>query len=99
MDDLRTRVIAVYDRYRDRLAALPAEIDKDLEPLREEAEEIESAVREKQRDFDPELPERAESDLADPDESGWLFDSRRSYAEQLTAYKNAGATAGEGAGQ
>jgi len=87
VDELRERVVTVYDRYRDRLATLAAELDKELEPLREEAEEIAEAVREKQADFDPDLPPRAESELEPPAEDDWLFDSRRDYFTQLAAYR------------
>jgi hypothetical protein len=87
LDRIRTEAAAILDRYRDRLHALAAALDLDLEPLREQADTIAADVRDKLHTFDPSLPERAQSDLEPPDESAWLFDSSRDYFDQLRAYR------------
>lgn len=89
IDRLRDQAAIVLDRHRPSLQSLAAELDADLAPLREQAEAIAADVRDKARDFDPDLPARAESEIEPPDESAWLFDSRRDYFEQLAAYRGA----------
>jgi hypothetical protein len=37
--------------------------------------------------FDPELPDRPSPEIAEVDESDWLFDSRRDYLKQMDVYK------------
>ncbi|MBK1621713.1 hypothetical protein CKO42_25655 [Lamprobacter modestohalophilus] len=88
LDGLRTEAATILNRYRPMLQTLAADLDANLEPLRQQADIIAEAVRDKARDFDPDLPPRAESDLEPPDESAWLFDSRRGYFDQLAAYAN-----------
>jgi hypothetical protein len=87
LDELRDEVAAIFDRYRPRLKALATGLDAELEPLRAQAETIAADVRDKLHTFGPDLPPRAESDLEPPDESDWLFDSRRDYLDQLAAYR------------
>ena len=41
-------------------------------------------------EFDPVLPDQYESPLALPDQFDGLFDSRRDYLTQLSAYKSRG---------
>jgi hypothetical protein len=46
-------------------------------------------VAERLTDLKPDLPPLPEGELEeDPDDEGWLFDSRRGYMEQLKHYKN-----------
>jgi hypothetical protein len=37
--------------------------------------------------FDPDLPERPKAEVAEPDETDWLFDSGRDYLTQLEYYR------------
>lgn len=89
LDHLRGQAATILDRYRPSLQALAADLDADLAEIREQAETIAADVRGKAREFNPDLPARAESDLGPPDESVWLFDSRRDYFKQLAAYRGA----------
>jgi hypothetical protein len=52
----------------------------------EELKKLQQAIREKLATLDPNLPPLPEGE-ADPDDEGWLFDSRRDYFEQLRHYK------------
>lgn len=48
---------------------------------------LQQAVREKLEALDPDLPPLPEGvPEADPDDEGWIFDSRRDYCEQLNYY-------------
>jgi hypothetical protein len=74
-------------RYHARLETLNAELQAELEPFREPIETLRQAVREMAAGFDPELPDRPSPEIAEVDESDWLFDSRRDYLEQMDVYK------------
>lgn len=87
LERVRGQAAVVFDGYRERLQALAADLDQDLEPLREQASEAARLVRGKLHSFEPDLPERAQSDLEPPDESAWLFDASRDYFDQLAAYR------------
>jgi hypothetical protein len=88
LDELRDEAAAIFDRYRPSLEPLAAALDADLEPLRAKAATIAADVRDKLHTFAPNLPPRAESELTPPDETAWLFDSRRDYLDQLAAYRD-----------
>ncbi len=47
---------------------------------------LQQAVAEKLASLEPELPPLPEG-ISNPDDDGWLFDSRRDYMEQLRHYK------------
>ena len=87
--DAKTRAEQVYDRYRQRVEQLGDDLAADLEPIQDELDELRDAVLARKEAFDCELPERPRAALQWPDESDWLFHSRRSYFEQLAAYKDA----------
>jgi len=78
---------AIVARYQERLEALDAELQAELEPFREPIETLRLTITEMAAEFDPALPDRPEPDLAEVDESDWLFDSHRDYLEQMAMYK------------
>jgi hypothetical protein len=45
------------------------------------------AIQDALEDLEPDLPPLPEPE-ANPDDEGWLFDSRRDYLEQLRHYKS-----------
>jgi hypothetical protein len=73
---------AIAEKYRERVESLQAELYTELEPLRTRIEPRE-ALTKAYEELDPELPERPEPELEEPDEEDWLFDSNREYLEQL----------------
>jgi hypothetical protein len=86
LEDIKREAAQVYDGYRERLEALSAELEEELAPLRGRLEDVRLAIQDGLGDLDPDLPPLPEPEAA-PDDVGWLFDSRRSYLEQLDYYK------------
>jgi hypothetical protein len=84
IEDVIEQIVA---RYQARLEAMDLELQAELEPFRESIERLRLAITEMAAEFAPALPDRPEPEIAEVDESGWLFDSRRDYLEQMDAYK------------
>jgi hypothetical protein len=79
---------AIYERGRETLEEVARDIDRDLEPLRERLEEVDSAIQAKLDELEPDLPDLPEAGHApDGEDEGWLFDARRDYLEQLAYFK------------
>jgi hypothetical protein len=87
-EEIKGEAEEIYERYRARLEELAGELDAELAPLDERIETLQQDVREKLEALEPELPPIPEGELEDePEDEGWLFDSRREYLEQLDYYK------------
>jgi hypothetical protein len=79
---------AIYERGRETLEEVARDMDRDLEPLRERLEEVDSAIQAKLDELEPDLPDLPEAVHApDGEDEGWLFDARRDYLEQLAFFK------------
>jgi hypothetical protein len=87
LSEMRADIEAIVSRYQERLEALNVELQAELEPFREPIETLRLAITEMAAEFAPALPDRPLPDIADLDESDWLFDSRRDYLEQMAVYK------------
>ena len=87
LDDILGRVRQVYRGYTECLGDLKEKMDAELEPLKGELEAVRHAVQLKIDQFEPDLPGRPLPSIPD-DEHDWLFDSSRSYLEQLEVYKS-----------
>jgi hypothetical protein len=74
-------------KYSNRQKALDEEFQAELKPLYEELEPLHKELVEEYETFDPLLPKRPEPEPIPPDESEWLFDSRRDYLPQLKFYQ------------
>lgn len=85
--EIRESVAGVVDTYRERIENLDGEMQAELEPFRERLGSVRRAIQIELDGFEPDLPP-----LPDPEtpqeRGGWLFDSRRSYFEQLESYKS-----------
>jgi hypothetical protein len=87
LDEIRDQVNLVAATYRQRLSALARELDGELRPHRERLAELwEHIVELAEEDFTEELPDRPEPSVTEPDESAWLYDSRRHWWDQLQRY-------------
>ena len=98
VSELRDEVTAVVKPFKPKLDKLAQELEEALAPVKERIEEFEERAQEAVNDaanlLCVDLPDRPEPDTDPSDESDWLFDSSRSYAEQLKHYrihKNGGA--------
>ena len=89
-DDLNERIQEVVDRFKPKIQKLSEEFDAEMEDLQEKADELESELEQlieftEQETIIP-LPARPVSEVIQPDESRWLYDSGRPYMEQLQFY-------------
>jgi hypothetical protein len=89
-DDLSGRIHEVVNQFEPKIRELSEEFDAEMEELQEEADELESEVQHliaftEQETIIP-LPTRPVSEVIQPDESRWLYDSGREYMEQLYFY-------------
>ena len=85
--EIQDAIEAIFSDYQDELSDLAERLDTELQPLRDQLDVIENRIDAKRDDFEPEIPERLTSDKEPPDESEWMFSSRRGYFEQLTHYR------------
>jgi hypothetical protein len=77
----------IQKKYQPRVDALNAKLEEELRPHKKQLETLRAAFVEAANNFDVELPERPAPKK--PNEKGrfWLFDSSRTYLEQLKFYR------------
>lgn len=73
-------------KYQAKLDALRAEYVAETRPLQDRATALWQAISERSGTFDPYLPARPDPECDLPCEDRWLYDSNRSYLDQLAAY-------------
>lgn len=86
----RRAVDAIAGKYEARVNALQKEMQRELRPHATKLKQLEEDFAGVIDDFDVELDDRPMPEGIAPDESAWLFDSRRVYLEQLEHYKRRG---------
>jgi len=87
IEAIRVEAEEIAERYRPRLEAIGQELDAEMSHLRERLIALRQVAEEAVGDLNGiELPE-VEPDLGTPNDDEWLFDSSRSYLEQLDYYK------------
>ncbi len=86
LEGLKVQVEEVARKYQARLEELAREMEEELAPYAAKLESLRRAVEEAVASIAPELPELPEPEAA-PEGEDWLFDSGRSYFEQLAVYK------------
>ena len=84
---IRAEAQTIYGRYQHELERLQAALEQELTPLCEALDALQGDVKGAMETFDPELPERPAAEEVCDDETLWLYDSQRTYADQLRAYK------------
>ncbi len=85
--DIAQEVRLLVAPYAAQLTQLAASLQADLAPFAERLEALADAVQEEQEAFAPALPTRATPDVDPGEDADWLFDSARSYLDQLAVYK------------
>jgi hypothetical protein len=88
LQELQKQVRVVSRKYERQAAALGKRLSRDLSKFRKPIAELQAEVAEVSDNFNPDLPERPKQALREQDEAGWLFDSSRSYRDQLMFYKS-----------
>lgn len=84
---LEKRVKLVTKKYQREAKRLNQRLAEELKPFVRPVTQLQSNVRNLQRSFRPDLPARPAQEVTEQDEADWLFDSARSYLEQLAFYK------------
>lgn len=87
LDEIKQEAIAVYQKYQDKLEQLDQQLQVELAPIKERLDAVRQAILMEINGFSPCLPDRPTSLLSPPDESAWLFDSKRTYFTQLKIYR------------
>jgi flagellar biosynthesis/type III secretory pathway protein FliH len=87
LHEVQKGVKAITKKYEKRAADLNRRLSRDLAKFRKPLEKLKSAVAQASDSFDPDLPERPAQAQSAQDEAAWLFDSSRSYLDQLDFYK------------
>jgi hypothetical protein len=85
---IQTDTQAIYARFTQELEAIKRRLESELAPYAEALEVLRCEVLAAQDAFAPDVPDRPQPQVWPPEESTWLFDSQRTYAEQLRAYKS-----------
>jgi hypothetical protein len=86
LETIETEARQVYARYEQVLARLARRLERELAPARDALAAVASDLADAQDTFAPDVPERPQSE-AQPEEDAWLFESQRTYLEQLRLYK------------
>ena len=90
VDRLKEQASTIIESYQDELERLRKSMDEELEPVKLQLKALRQAIKADADEFDPVLPDQYESPLELPDQFDGLFDSRRDYLTQLSAYKSRG---------
>ena len=87
LEAIREEVAEISESYQERLEELDNRLQAELAPYRARLLSLRQAIQDDLlEDVVPELPDLPAPEAL-PEGSGWLFDSRRDYLEQLTVYK------------
>jgi hypothetical protein len=84
---LRRKVQLTAKRYEKQAARLNKLLEKDLAKFAKPLADLKADVEERAASFSPQVPVRPTQAKIE-EEPGWLFDSSRSYFEQLAGYKS-----------
>lgn len=86
-DRLNAEAMEIVNSYRGRLEELAHEMKRDLFPVEDQIADLFTRVEDLVANFAPELPDRPTAEPNGQDESTWLFDSNRTYVDQLDVYR------------
>ncbi|MCL6559569.1 MAG: hypothetical protein K6U74_12375, partial [Firmicutes bacterium] len=86
LDTLKKGVYEVVESYQKELQDLQRRLQRDLEPYGERLKSLRLAVEDAVNSAAVPVPPLPEPETP-PEQDDWLFDSRRSYEEQLARYK------------
>jgi hypothetical protein len=87
LTEIRDAVQPIYAQYQEALERLQEQLEEALAPWRERLEELGGDTKQAMETFDPDLPDRPQAEAAEEEATPWLYDSQRTYATQLRAYK------------
>jgi hypothetical protein len=82
LDALGSRATKIMDRYRETLKQV-RQLNNELQPLRDELRELKTSIKDRLDQVDFELDARPEPEEPDVDTDGMLYDSRRTWLDQL----------------
>ena len=85
VEQIRAEAEEIYRRYRPELEDIANRLNAELKPLDERLETARHDIQERLDNLTPALPPLPEPEV-DPNDEGWLYDSRRDYRSQLGHY-------------
>jgi hypothetical protein len=85
--EMRTKIEPLLARYREQAMDLAGKVEAEIEPYRARAAALPGELRDLADAADLDLPVRPTGDAPGIDESGWLYDSRRHWRDQLDGYR------------
>ena len=86
ISEIENDISSILESYRDRVRDLNGELQRDLAPYKDDLETLRQAIEDAIHVLHVDLPPLPTPKIVD-DGDGWLFDSRRSYLEQMIRYK------------
>lgn len=86
ISEIENDISSILESYRDRVRDLNDELQRDLSPYKDDLETLRQDIEDALRVLHVDLPPLPAPKIID-DGDGWLFDSRRSYLEQMIRYK------------
>jgi hypothetical protein len=95
LNTLRTDVAMVLEEFEAEYEDLRERQAQALAPFRDRLRNLAEATTSAVETFNPDLPACPDPDLTLPEEADWLFDSGRTYLEQMAYYKRQGHLEGE----
>ena len=84
---IQAEVEAICARFAPQLEQLADAFEQELAPHWTALRALQRTVTRAMRTFQPDLPERPQAAEVSEEETTWLYNSARSYMEQLRAYK------------
>lgn len=84
--DIAKRTNGIVEGYRERLESLAESMGHELEPISDDLEQLQQAIREKADGMIRCLPAKPEPSVC-PNDDDWLFRSDRDYLTQLANYR------------
>jgi hypothetical protein len=85
--DIQAGAQLVVDQYQPLLTSLNVHVQAELSPFQERLNAVVQAIQTQSEELRIDLPVRSEEHAYGLDETDWLFDSSRSYLDQLEVYK------------
>jgi hypothetical protein len=85
--EIQEAAAEIYGRFQQELERLHEALEQELAPQRTALHDLQGTVIRAMNAFQPDLLERPQAAVVPEDASTWLYDSQRTYADQLRAYK------------
>lgn len=86
LDEIKEKVQGICESYKNHLEELDKQLQDELSPINYELKKLWQAIQKNPDGINVEIPDIPTAETP-PEDEGWLFDSNRSYLDQLEFYK------------